>query len=146
MLDAAGSLQEERRGSLGFRFANEDLLLAHARERIFFGWGSGRNFTRNASGEVVTTTDGHWIIVLGVAGAAGFLVCFGVLLWPVILSRRLLRNHEGEVDNGMLAGLAVIIVLVTVDLIPNGLFSSYPYLLAGALTRRLRSTSKSLPV
>jgi hypothetical protein len=146
VLDAAGALQEDRRGSLSFRMVNEDMLLTHARERIFFGWGTyGRNRVLDAMGRDISTTDGYWIIVLGLAGIAGFLVAFGTLLWPVALARWRSRKHGDERDHVSLAGLALILALVTSDLIPNGLWSFYPYLLAGALTRcssELQSTSK----
>jgi hypothetical protein len=138
-LDVAGSLQEERRGSLEFRFVNEDILLMHARERILFGWGTyGRNRVFDSLGNDNTTTDGYWIIVLGMAGMAGFLVSFGVLLWPVVWASRRLRRNGDEDDQKHLAGFALILALVTVDLIPNGLWSFYPYLMAGVLTRQLR--------
>jgi hypothetical protein len=138
-LDAAGALQEDRRGSLAFRFANEDLLLAHARERLLFGWGTyGRNRVFDAAGRDISVTDGFWIIILGIAGLVGFLVAFGVLLWPVIWARRRLRNHGDDQDKRHLAGLALILALTAVDLIPNGLWCYYPYLFAGALMRRLR--------
>jgi len=139
LLDAAGALQEDRRGSLAFRFANEDLLLAHARDRLLFGWGTySRNRVFDAAGRDISVTDGFWIIILGMAGVAGFLVAFGVLLWPVICARRRLRNYGDDQDRRELAGLAIILVLTAVDLIPNGLWCYYPYLLAGALMRRLR--------
>jgi hypothetical protein len=139
LLDAAGALQEGRRDSLAFRFVNEDRLLARARERILFGWGTyGRGRVFDEAGRDISVTDGHWIIVLGMSGIAGFLVSFGVLLWPVAYARLRLRKHAYERSQRPLAGLALILALVTVDLIPNGLWSFYPYLLAGVLARGLR--------
>jgi hypothetical protein len=139
ILDAAGTLQEERRGSLDFRFKNEDVLLNHAQQRILFGWGTyGRNRVFDAGGNDISVTDGYWIIILGIAGIVGFVVSFGVLLWPVVLARPLLRKHGDERDREQLAGLTLIVVLLTIDLIPNGLWNCYPYLLAGILMRRLR--------
>ena len=37
-----------------------------------------------------------------------------------------------------MAGVAFTLTILTVDLIPNGLYDSYPFLIAGALARRLR--------
>ena len=138
VLDAAGLLGEERRESLAFRFYNEDLLLAHARERILFGWGTyGRNWVFDAYGRDMVVADGYWVLALGIAGLAGFIVSFGMLLWPVIWARRRLGSHGSKGDGPQLAGLALIVSLAAVDLIPNGLWAVYPYLLAGVLTRRL---------
>ena len=137
VLDAAGLLGEERRGSMEFRFVNEDRLLARARERIWFGWGNGRCRVYDEGGRDISVTDGQWIINLGVGGVSGFLVSFGSLLWPVVWARHRLADHGCETERTQLAGLAVIVGLVGVDLIPNGLWSVTPYMLAGALARRL---------
>jgi hypothetical protein len=139
ILNAAGALDADRSQSLAFRFGNEDRLLARACERLFFGWGTyGRSFIYDTDGKVISITDGEWIIVLGISGIAGFIVSFGVLLWPVVWTRRRLRKCRNDVNLSHLAGLALILALVTVDLIPNGLWSYYPFLLAGVLTRGVR--------
>jgi hypothetical protein len=116
----------------------EDSLLAHARERIWFGWGNGRNRVFNETGENVSITDGYWIIILGIAGAVGFVVVFGALVWPVVWARRRLLVRGDQTDNTLLAGLALIVAWNAVDMIPNGLWSVTPFFLAGVLTRRLR--------
>jgi hypothetical protein len=139
ILGAAGALDDNRSESLAFRFANEDVLLAHAREKIRFGWGSyGRNFVLDTSRSSIATVDGFWIIALGQSGLAGLVVSFGVMLWPVVWAWRRLRKYRNEVTMTSLAGLALIIALVSVDLIPNGLWAYYPFLLAGILMRGAR--------
>jgi hypothetical protein len=139
LLDAAGFIQKDREGSLRFRFSNEDALLAHARERIAFGWGEyRRNKVFDNSGQDTAITDGYWIIVIGTSGLAGFLGTFGMLLWPVVWTRRRLRDYGDRADKQILSGLALILALLTADLIPNGLWSYYPFFIAGSLTRRLR--------
>ena len=146
LLDAAGSIQEDRRGSLGFRFANEDQLLARARERIIFGWGTyGRNRVFDEAGRDVCVTDGYWILTLGIAGIVGFVVAFGLLLWPVVLAKIRLRRRGDRTDQILLAGLASIVVLAAIDYIPNGLWCVHPYLFAGVLTRRLRELKSDSP-
>jgi hypothetical protein len=139
ILSAAGALDTDRSSSLAFRFVNEDMLLAHARERILFGWGTyGRSFVYDASGMGTTVVDGFWIIMLGESGIPGLVVSFGIMLWPVVWARRRLRKYGNEVNLAPLAGLALIIALVTVDLIPNGIWAYYPFLLAGILMRGAR--------
>ena len=138
VLDAADAFGEDRSGSLAFRFANEDRLLARARERIWFGWGAGRGRVFDDDGRDTTIVDGYWIGCLGMIGLNGFLISFGSLLWPVIAARNRLRDHGDKLDRTHLAGIAVIIGLIGSDLIPNGLWSMLPFLLAGMLMRRLR--------
>jgi hypothetical protein len=143
ILDASGKLQADRQGSLAFRFVNEDILLAHARERVLLGWGSyGRNRVCNKWGYDITVTDGHWIIILGVAGIAGFLIEFGVLTYPILWARRRLRKASAPPDMPCVAGFTILLALQSVDLIPNGLWCYYPYFLAGVLARRLRELSE----
>jgi hypothetical protein len=138
-LNAAGALDADRSSSLAFRFANEDMLLVHAREKILFGWGSyGRNFVYDAFGRNIAIVDGFWIIMLGQSGFVGLVVSFGVMLFPVVSARRRLRKYGNEVTLIPLAGLALILALVSVDLIPNGLWANYPFLFAGILMRGVR--------
>jgi len=142
VLSLFGEIHEERRDSLAFRFQNEDTLLTHARQRIVFGWGTyGRNRVCDDRGRDNTTTDGQWIIILGVSGVAGFLVGFGVLVYPVLRARRVLHDYPDNKEKLQLAGLALILALQAVDLIPNALWLYYPYFLAGALARRLRDSA-----
>lgn len=136
-LDAASVISTDREGSLAFRFLNEDVLLSHARERLLFGWGYGRNNLLGESSGRLAVMDGHWIIVLGISGLVGYVVSFGMLVWPVIWARPRLREKDPLGERTQLAGIAVMVSLWTVDLLPNGLWAVYGYILAGALMRRL---------
>jgi hypothetical protein len=139
ILDAAGAVQSERAGSLQFRFLQEDALLARARERIFFGWGEyGRNVVHDEEGKGTSVLDGYWIIRLGVNGIAGFISSFGPLLIPVLLARRRFSTFTQDNDKVLVAGVAFTLTIIVLDLIPNGLWACYPFLIGGALTRRLR--------
>lgn len=126
---------EVRAGSLGFRFEHEGMLLEHARNRFWFGWGG---FERNlvfdpAHGRPITIPDGHWVVVIGLFGMMGMLTRFGLLLAPLLLLRSRIRLFTFPEDRLLVAGLAFICTVLSFDLIPNGLFANYPYLLAGAL-------------
>ncbi len=139
ILGAAGDIQEQRAESLAFRFMNEDELLARARKRIFFGWGLyDRNLVHNQDGRVVSVLDGHWIICVSVNGLLGFITAFAPLLIPVFLSRRHLALLTEDESRLVVAGLAFTLTILTLDLIPNGLWAGYPFLIAGALSRRFR--------
>jgi hypothetical protein len=137
MLSAFSTVSTERSDSLRFRFMNEDMLLARANERAVFGWGFGRNFVYDEQGSPLTIPDGYWIIVLGMTGTAGFLLLFTLILWPPIRAFWRLRTHGDPTDHSQLAGIAVMVSLWTSDLIPNGLWAVYQYMVAGMLFRRL---------
>jgi len=139
ILDASTSLfGADRSDSMAFRFKNEDSMLVHARERPLFGWGPyGRNFTYDENGDM-SVPDGYWILVLGQLGAAGFIPAFGLMLVPIVIARRRTKTIMDEQDRRLLAGSCLILAISAVDLIPNGMWGLYPYLLGGALTGTLR--------
>ena len=64
------------------------------RERPLFGWGSwGRNHIHDPfTGEIVSTTDGRWIIVIGILGWCGYIVEFGLLTLPLLMLARASRR------------------------------------------------------
>jgi hypothetical protein len=124
----------DRTGSIQFRFMNEELLLARARERVVFGWGEyNRNFTSDASGRTAVA-DGYWIIQFGKLGVVGFIASFGMLCLPIFFCRRGMRVLMPD-ERKLIAGTGLILSVLAADLLPNGMWGFYPYLLAGALTR-----------
>jgi hypothetical protein len=128
----------DRTQSVNFRFHNEELLLARARERVVFGWGSyGRNFTYNSRGRPAVS-DGQWIILFGMFGVVGFVAAFGILLAPIFISRKNLRAIGPLDDRKLVAGTCLIVAIIAADLLPNGMWGYYAFLLAGALTRVTR--------
>jgi hypothetical protein len=124
----------EREASVAYRFKNEEMLLKKARQRPWFGWGQyDRNEVFDEYGKRATVTDGEWIIALGIAGFTGFLSSFGLLLIPVFLTGRRLRAASDEVERRLVAATSLIVAVTALDLLPNALFSNYPYFLSGAL-------------
>jgi hypothetical protein len=143
ILETAGWVDSERQQSLSFRFENEDALLTKARERIMFGWGEyNRSAIFDEMARPSSVTDGHWIVLFGVMGVAGFVAGFGMLLVPVLLARRRLRRVLDKNDRSLIAGVALLIALIGLDLVPNGLFANYPYLMAGALAGVSRALAR----
>ena len=139
ILEAAGAVQTDRADSLAYRFSNEDAVLARTRKRIAFGWGEyDRNAIYDEEGRKISVLDGYWIIRLSMSGILGFITTFAPLLIPVLRARRLLPSVANEKDQWMVAGVALLLTFLSLDLIPNGLWAYYPYFIAGALTRRLR--------
>jgi hypothetical protein len=123
----------ERAGSMGFRMLNENLLRDRALERPWFGWGGyGRGHIFDAAGNDISVTDGYWIILLGDRGLVGLTAAFGLLAGPVFLARRRLPKMDPKAQTAV-AGLALVQSFTVTDLLPNGMFSPLPLVLAGAI-------------
>lgn len=125
----------ERAQSLEFRFDNEDMLLERASEKPFFGWGGwGRNQIFDpVTGEVLSVSDGMWIITIGQWGWLGYLAMFGLLCLPLLAlwwRYRLVPNRDIPPAAGV---LAVILGASLIDLLPNATMVPLTWLIAGAL-------------
>ena len=90
ILDYARGLSPERAWSLQFRIENEEILLARAEERPWFGWGGyARNFLHDpVTGERLNIADGAWVIQIGTYGWLGYIAEFGLLCLPLWLLGR----------------------------------------------------------
>ncbi len=138
MLEAIRLIDDERAASLAFRFNQEDMLLARAQERPMFGWGRyarSRVFNEWTGGDE-SVTDGMWIITLGAFGVCGFIAQFGLLAFPVFRAAPLVRVMSSELDQALLAALALIVAFTVVEQLPNAWISPWGWLLAGALVGR----------
>ncbi len=134
-LAMARAVSDDRARSLDYRFQMEELLTQHTAERPWFGWGGwGRHFVYSPeSGQSITVSDGYWIIVISVRGIVGFAFMFPLLLWPLLVLPRRLRRVEVIADRKLVTGLASIVLIGVVDLIPNGLFTPLVVFFGGAL-------------
>jgi hypothetical protein len=134
----------DRAQSLKFRLDNEDLLLARAAEKPVVGWGSwGRNLTYSAtSGDQETTPDGAWIILIGTSGWVGYILHFGLLTAPLFLLGISRRKLGLSVES---SGLAMVLAINLLDLIPNATLTPLTYLVAGALAGRYAMAAASVP-
>ncbi len=132
---AAQAVSQERADSLKFRLDNEDVLLERAAEKPLSGWGSwGRNLTYNQyNGDQVTTPDGAWIIVIGTFGWIGYLSYFGLLTAPLFLLGLSRRRLGISVES---SGLALVLALNLLDLVPNASLTPLTHMIAGALAGR----------
>lgn len=138
LLAQAESVDPQRERSLRFRFDNENILLERAKLKSVFGWGSwGRNHILDpVSGRLLTTTDGRWIIVIGVYGWVGFIAEFGLLLLPIwLLKREVKLAPKSKVDISPLIGaLSLLLAINALEMIPNATLTPLTWLLVGALT------------
>ncbi len=136
LLAQAASIDPDRAASLQFRFDNEQTLLDRAYIKPVFGWGSwGRNHILDpVSGNILTVTDGRWIIVIGVYGWVGFLAEFGLLVLPLfLLWREAVAAREIPVSP-LIAPMSLILAINVLDMIPNATLTPLTWLVAGALT------------
>jgi hypothetical protein len=120
----AEALSGDRAQSLAFRFENEDLLLRHAMQRPWFGWGTfGRNHVYGWGGKQESVTDGQWIITLGTFGYVGHGLYFTFLFLPLL---RFLRHYKRMPSRArkLCSSLALLLAIFQLDLLPNA-FSDY---------------------
>ena len=141
------SFSEERGQSLQYRFDNEDILLDRANQKPLAGWGSwGRPRVSNEKGQTISTSDGYWIIVIGVYGWLGYIAQFGLMGMPLVLYA---MNRKRLGVSTATAGLGLVMAVSMIDLIPNGTMTALTWLVAGALFGRfqtLEAKVSDLPV
>ncbi|NDV98293.1 hypothetical protein [Salipiger sp. PrR002] len=136
LLNQIAKIDQERAYSLDFRFDNENTLLDRAYEKPVFGWGSwGRNHILDpVSGNILTVTDGRWIIVIGVYGWVGFLAEFGLILLPLILLWRESTAANNDIITPFIAPLSLLLAINLSDMVPNATLTPLTWLVAGSLT------------
>jgi hypothetical protein len=145
---AATSISLDRSRSFETRIENEDLLLAKALQKPWFGWGTwGRNRVRDQyTGQDITISDGGWIIQFGSFGALGYISLFGLL---AAAGFRALRSIGSELtpESVTTGGLSLLLAVNVIDMIPNSNLTPLTLLIAGSIASaaRVRVRSK-LPV
>jgi hypothetical protein len=146
LVDVAATVNNERADSLKLRFDQEQKLLEHASERLFFGWGRyGRNRVYDESGKDTSITDGLWIIILGQFGLVGFIAQFGLLVMPVFRARRVLTLMTNSRDKLVLSTLSLLVAITVVEQLPNSSINGWSWLLAGALLGQASSAMRARP-
>tara|TARA_R110002072_G_scaffold119877_5_gene252798 strand:- start:3730 stop:5190 length:1461 start_codon:yes stop_codon:yes gene_type:complete len=135
ILAQAEAISPDRAHSLGFRFSNEEQLLARAAERPLFGWGGwGRSLVHDAeTGALLSIPDGRWIIVFGTFGWLGYVGEFGLLAWPLVLMGLYIRRHGDAALSPFVAPLAIILGITMMDMLLNATLTPFTWLTAGAI-------------
>jgi len=144
LVEWTGMYSMDRAGSLSFRFENEDIILHKVFERPYFGWGGfGRIFIFDywTGGETVTF-DGAWLITYAQSGVTGFIAKFALLIWPLWQAWRRQKRIRIKGDQILIGALSLTTAMVVMDLLPNGMFTYFPYLLSGALLGATRELSR----
>ncbi len=131
--NAALSISDDRAASLKFRLDNENALLAHANEKALFGWGSwGRNQLYDPdTGAMISTTDGIWIIFIGMFGWLGYIGRFGLLTVPILFLFLRQRIYGASL---ITPGIVMVLSANLIDLLPNAGLVNYVWLMAGTVT------------
>lgn len=143
IIDWIAERSAERAQSLHTRFYNEDILWDRASERPWYGWGGyGRNRIYDTLGKDISITDGEWIIRIGGRGIVGFIGTFIMLVAPVFMAFRRMGKMAPE-DRRIVDGMALLVALNAVDLLPNALFTQWPFLFAGALAGMAQSMPRT---
>jgi hypothetical protein len=141
IMNYANMISPERAESLGYRFEHEEKLLAHANSKSLFGWGGwGRNRARDEmTGQNTSTTDGKWIIALGVRGWFGYITEFLFVIVPIWMAFkvRTKAKHISKKESIFLATHALIVSLILLDQMPNASLNPLYWLIIGALLGRV---------
>ena len=147
ILNIAGSISANRQQSLEYRFDNETILLDHALKKPLFGWGGwGRNRVYDPeTGEDISTTDGNWIVKLGIKGWFGFLAEFLFFIIPLWLAFKL-RTHGNipKKEGVLLSAHALIVAIILLDQMPNASMNALYWLIVGALLGRIFNIQESI--
>jgi len=129
-------LPEDRVESLAFRFNNEELLSAKARERIVFGWGGfGRSLIFYPDGSQRTIPDSLWINIFGQMGTVGLISLFVAMLLPT-LTLFWMRYPARLWTNRRVASAAVVALMTAlymVDCLINAMVNPIYILAAGGI-------------
>lgn len=132
MVEWARLVNDDRAGSLKFRFMNEDILLDRALEKPLAGWGGwGRSRVIDERGRDVSVTDGGWVITLGEGGFLRYLGFFGLITLPILIMA--IRRYEIAPTT---ATLVLIVTGSLINLLPNSHISPIAWLAIGAIAGR----------
>lgn len=126
---------EERAGSLGARFNQEEVVGDMARQKIIFGWGEWGWDVYEETGEHLRGFDSFWIITFISKGVVGLFSAYIAMLLPV-LSFCLLRYPAKTWFHPKIApvaALAAVIVLYMVDNLLNSMRNPVYMVACGAI-------------
>jgi len=131
LVQMATDFDPTRGESLAFRYRHENLLLEHAQQKLFFGWGGwGRN---RLEGSV---TDGYWVILLGVYGLFGFVSIFGLAFLSIWRAVKFSDLCESRKEQRMQVYHALLASVIMIDQLPNASLSLWLLFIIGALLGR----------
>ena len=139
----AERVSPDRAFSLQYRLDNEDALGARAAEKPLAGWGTwGRNQIFDPeTGRMLSVTDGVWILVIGSYGWLGYIAQFGLLTLPILM---LAFGRRWGTLTPATAGLALVMAVNLLDLLPNATLTPITWMVGGALAGFCLSREKAV--
>lgn len=130
LVELAKEYDPDRGASLATRSAADAMLLVRAKERPWFGWGSGSGFR-----EGIEATDSLWGITVGKRGYLGLFGLFGVLfVAPHLGLRRLRRAAASPGAVPEVAAPVAVLAIYGIDCLSNAMICPVFFALAGGLT------------
>jgi hypothetical protein len=125
----------DRIQSVEFRFDNEEILGARARERPTFGWGGfGRNRVFDEYGKDISITDSLWIIIFGTTGLVGLVsLMTALLLPPLAFSVRFAPRLWSSATVAPAAALSTGLLMYAADCILNAMVNPIFALVCGGI-------------
>ncbi len=146
LLGTAERIDPQRSASLGFRFDHEGVILRHANEKPFFGWGTwGRGLPVHPGTGRTAVPDGKWVITVSSFGRVGYVAEFGLLTLPIFLLLLGMRGKASRDISPYAGPMALLLAINMIDMLPNATLTPLTWLLSGALlgyAERLRSASR----
>ncbi|WP_425045862.1 hypothetical protein [Primorskyibacter sp. S87] len=135
ILEQANAISPDRAQSLGYRFTNEDALLARADEKPLFGWGGwSRNLIRHEeTRQILTIPDGRWIIVFGTLGWTGYIAEMGLLATPIAMMALQMRKMSNSEISPFVAPISILLAATMVDMLLNATLVPLTWMCAGAV-------------
>lgn len=137
IVSGAKLISVERAQSVGFRIANEQLLIEKALQRPLLGWGRfGRSRIYDEDGRDISVTDSYWVILLGTVGLVGLISMAVLLLTPtLLLLRRFPARSWKRPFVAPAAALTISVVLWVVDCLLNAMTTPlFPAMCGATLT------------
>lgn len=135
LVERVEQFNPERAQSLGFRFDNEDRIIAHVSEKPILGWGGWGRFMPHdpLTGDSRIVVDGLWIITIGQFGWLGYLALFGLLVLPLLSVWWQGRRAQAPPVPLTVSALVLIYATNLIDLLPNATLVPFSLLIGGAL-------------
>jgi hypothetical protein len=133
---AQSTVGEDRAKSLRFRFRNEDMLSEKALKRAMWGWGRfGKSRVYDENGKDISTTDGLWIITMGMSGIVGLICVTSIFLVPGIrFWWRTTAADWSDPSFAAVAAFSVILVLYAIDNVLNAMVNPVITVAMGAVS------------
>ena len=148
LVSFAYMISQERGESLEGRLENEDILIAKASAKPWFGWGGwgGWRVYDVKTGEDITVSDGMWVIARGEKGMVGLIAVTAIVLLPmVLLLSRLPARYWATAAGSAPAALAILLMLYSIDNLFNAMLNPIYLLGAGGLSGFYVATARLRP-